>query len=74
MRCTGAAQFLKDLGAKTRRGLRGAHRECNSTGGRCFGFKVVARKIELDESEAQVVRRIFALYLEGHGYAAIAQR
>jgi hypothetical protein len=39
----GAAQYLKDLGAKTRRGLRGAHREGNSTGGRCFGFDVDGR-------------------------------
>ena len=36
----GAAQYLKDLGAKTRRGLRGSHRDGKSTGGHCFGFEV----------------------------------
>lgn len=70
----GAAQYLKDLGAKIRRGLRGAHREGNSTGGRCFGFDVDGRKLRVNETEAPIVRRIFALYVGGHGYAAIAQR
>src|SRR5262245_61836949 len=66
----GAAQYLKDLGAKTRRGLRGAHREGNSTGGRCYGLMVDGGKIAANEAEAPIVRRIFALYLEGQGYAA----
>ena len=70
----GAAQYLKDLGAKTRRGLRGAHRLGKSTGGKCFGFGVEAGCLRIDEVEARVVRRIFALYLEGHGYAGIAHR
>lgn len=70
----GAAQYLKDLGAKTRRGLRGAHRSGNSTGGKCFGFAVEAGKIRVDAAEARVVRDIFALYAGGHGYASIAQR
>ncbi len=70
----GAAQYLRDLGAKTRRGLRGAHREGKSTGGRCYGFKVAAGKLEVDETEAATVKLIFTLYLEGHGYAVIAQK
>jgi DNA invertase Pin-like site-specific DNA recombinase len=41
----GAAQYLKDLGAKTRRGLRGSHRDGKSTGGRCFGFAVEGLKL-----------------------------
>jgi site-specific DNA recombinase len=70
----GAAQYLKDLGAKTRRGLRGSHRDGKSTGGRCFGFEVEGLKLKVNEAEARVVRRIFALYVEGLGYAAIAER
>ena len=70
----GAAQYLKDLGAKTRRGLRGAHRDGKSTGGKCYGFKVEGGKVFVNETEAPTVRRIFALYLEDQGYAAIAQR
>ena len=70
----GAAQYLKDLGAKTRRGLRGAHRDGKSTGGRCFGYTVENAKIAIDELQAAVVRRIFALYAQGLGYAAIAEK
>jgi DNA invertase Pin-like site-specific DNA recombinase len=70
----GAAQHLKDLGAKTRRGLRGAHRNGNSTDGACYGFKVENKKVIVDEQRAAVVRRIFALYVQDFGYATIAQK
>src|SRR5688572_9099470 len=70
----GAAQYLRDLGAKTRRGLRGAHRAGKSTGGRCYGYDVVNRSIEINHREAANDRRFFRLYLEGHGYAVIAQK
>ena len=68
-----ASQYLKGLGAKTRRGLRAAHRNGKSTGGRCFGYGVVNGKIEVDARQAAIVRRIFSHYLEGRGYAVIAQ-
>lgn len=70
----GAAQYLKDLGAKTRRGLRGAHRNGTSTGGSCYGYRVEDKKLLVNEHEAAVVRRIFALYLQDFGYASIAQK
>jgi site-specific DNA recombinase len=70
----GAAQYLRDLGAKTRRGLRGAHREGKSTGGRCYGYTVVEERTVVEEVEASVVRRIFRMYLDGLGYAVIAQK
>ena len=70
----GAAQYLKDLGAKTRRGLRGSHRQGKSTGGRCFGSEVEGLKLKVNETEARVVRHMFALYAGGLGYAAIAER
>jgi len=59
---------------KTRRGLRGSHRDGKSTGGRCFGFEVEGLKLKVNDTEARVVRRIFSLYIEGLGYAAIAER
>jgi site-specific DNA recombinase len=70
----GAAQYLRDLGAKARRGLRGAHREGKSTGGRCYGYRVVDGSIEVDDVESATVRNIFKLYLDGYGYALIAQK
>src|SRR5688572_4478899 len=54
----GAAQYLRELGAKTRRGLRGAHRAGKSTGGRCYGYDVVNGRTVVAEVEASVVRRI----------------
>src|SRR5690348_639012 len=69
------ALFLKDLAAKTRRGLRGRVEQGRSGGGLCFGYDVVreldsrgqlvtgARKI--DEAEAAVVRRVFAAFAAG---------
>ena len=59
---------------KTRRGLRGAHREGKSTGGRCYGYTVVEGRTAVEEVEASVVRRIFRMYLDGLGYAVIAQK
>jgi site-specific DNA recombinase len=70
----GAAQYLRDLGAKTRRGLRGAHREGKSTGGRCYGYEVVSGKLAVNDAEAATVKLIFELYLKGHGYAVIAHK
>jgi site-specific DNA recombinase len=77
------ALFLKDLAAKTRRGLRGRVEAGRSAGGNAYGYEVVvehdgrgervrgARKI--NESEAMVVRRIFAAFAGGHSPRAIAR-
>jgi site-specific DNA recombinase len=48
------------------------------TGGQCFGYtnrRVAAGHVErtLNEAEAAVIRRIFALSVEGHGQKAIAK-
>jgi len=49
----GAAQYLKDLGAKTRRGLRGAHRNGMSTGGTCYGYCIEGRRSASTSSRRQ---------------------
>src|SRR5215471_4353589 len=64
------ALFLKDLAAKTRRGLEGRVRQGRSGGGLCYGYDVVEEKgadgrplagaRRIDEAEAMIVRRIFA--------------
>ncbi len=38
-----------------------------------FGFILKNGKLEVNESEAEIVRLIFSLYLQGHGTAAIAR-
>ncbi len=78
------ALFLKDLGQKVRRGLEGRVREGRSGGGLCYGYDVVrefdgrgnpvygARKI--NETEAAIVRRMFAEFAGGSSPRAISLR
>ena len=78
------ALFLKDLAAKTRRGLRGRVEAGKSGGGICYGYDVVklhddaGERIrgerEIDEAEAEVVRRIFREFAQGTSPRAIARR
>jgi site-specific DNA recombinase len=69
------ALFLKDLAAKTHRGLRGRVEAGRSGGGNAFGYDVVRRPDASDDSEngarrinaaeARIVRRIFRDYGAG---------
>ena len=78
------ALFLKDLAAKTRRGLRGRVEAGKSGGGICYGYDVVklhddaGERIrgerEIDEAEAGIVRRIFREFAQGTSPRAIARR
>jgi site-specific DNA recombinase len=76
------ALFLKDLAAKTHRGLRGRVEKGKAGGGLCYGYDVVkrtdsdgepvrgARKV--NEAEAVVVRRIFREFAAGKSPCVIA--
>src|SRR6516162_9669296 len=76
------ALFLKDLADKTRRGLEGRVRQGRSGGGLCYGYDVVrecnangeplygGRKI--NETEAPIIRRIFAEFAAGKSPRRIA--
>jgi site-specific DNA recombinase len=77
------ALFLKDLAAKTHRGIRGRVEEGKSGGGLCFGYNVVKQldargdpihgDREINEAEAIVVRRIFREFAAGVGPRTIAR-
>ena len=77
------ALFLKDLAAKTHRGIRGRVEEGKSGGGLCFGYNVVKQldargdpirgDREINEAEANVVRRIFREFAAGVGPRTIAR-
>jgi len=77
------ALFLKDLAAKTHRGIRGRVEDGKSGGGLCYGYKVVKKldsrgdpirgDREIDEAEANVVRRILREYAEGISPRVIAK-
>lgn len=69
------ALFLKDLAAKTRRGLRGRVEAGKSGGGNAYGYTVLRSLTEdcelrrgdrqINEDEAPIVRRIFQSYADG---------
>jgi site-specific DNA recombinase len=84
LKSTMNALFLKDLAAKTRRGLAGVAREGRHAGGRVYGYRRVRGltdagepirgQLEQDPEEAEVVRRIFREYAAGASPRAIAAR
>ena len=75
--------FLKDLAAKTRRGLRGRVEAGRSGGGNSYGYDVVRRLEDdgqpvtgertINEDEAAIVRRIFTEFADGTSPKAIAR-
>ena len=78
------ALFLKDLAAKTHRGVQGRVQAGTSRGGLCYGYDVV-RSVDgrgepvrgdrgINVVQAAVVRRIFATFAGGASPIAIAKR
>jgi DNA invertase Pin-like site-specific DNA recombinase len=83
LRGTMASLYLKDLAAKTHRGLEGRIRQGRATGNPPFGYRVVRQlgdqgEVErglrrIEQAEAVVVRRIFELYASGISPVRIAR-
>ena len=79
------AIFLKDLAAKTHRGMRGRVEQGKSGGGNSYGYDVV-KKFDtntgeairgdrtINETEAGIVQRIFQEYIRGMSPRMIATR
>jgi site-specific DNA recombinase len=65
------ALYLEDLAEKTHRGLAGQITRGKSAGGRTFGYRTVNGNIELEPTEADIVRRIFRKYAEGRSMKAV---
>ena len=78
------ALFLKDLAAKTHRGLRGRVEKGKAGGGLCYGYDVVKRldaagepvrgERQINAAQAEVVRRVFRDFAAGISPRAIARR
>jgi DNA invertase Pin-like site-specific DNA recombinase len=79
--------YLDDLRAKTHRGLEGRIARGMSAGGRLFGYRTVSvpgpgdadkrdasARFEVDEREAEIVRRIFREYAAGRSLKTIAHQ
>ncbi len=72
------ALFLKDLAAKTHRGLEGVVRQGRSAGGLTFGYDAIrdgeirgGRRV--NEGQAEIVNRIFEGYAAGRSPIAMAR-
>ncbi|MDG5497919.1 recombinase family protein [Niveispirillum sp. BGYR6] len=76
------ALFLKDLAAKTHRGLRGRVEKGKAGGGLCYGYDVIRQfdahgepirgDRRINDAEASVVRRIFREFADGVSPRSIA--
>ena len=66
--------FSEDLRQKVNRGMKESWLKGLSTGGKpVFGWNVVDKRYVIDESEAEIVREVFAKYAQGYKAVAIAQ-
>ena len=78
------ALFLKDLAAKTHRGILGRVEKGKSGGGLCYGYDVVKHtdaegepirgERTVNETQAEIVRRVFRAFASGISPRAIARR
>lgn len=78
------AQFRNDLGARVKRGQRGAVSQGRSANSICYGYRQANRLNdrgeltrglrEIDPDQANIIRRIFSEYAAGHSPRAIAGR
>lgn len=83
LKSTVAEIYLDDLRDKTRRGMQGRALHGYATGGIPYGYRtepehdargeVRGYRILIHEEEAEIVRRIFRLYRDGHSHADIAK-
>lgn len=71
--------YLAELRSRTKRGMDGLFDAGQHTGGRVYGYRAVAtdtgkKRLDIDEAQAVVVRRLFSEVLAGHSHRAVAQR
>ena len=74
---------MKDIAEKTHRGMSGRVEAGKSGGGLCYGYKVVKQfdahgepvrgDRTIDAREAEIVRRIFAMFAAGVAPRSIAR-
>lgn len=71
-----AEHARREASYRTRRGLEGRARQGKTAGGRSYGYVPAALsgtgRIEIDEAQAAIVRRIFERYADGKSPRAIA--
>jgi len=69
--------YIKELGKKTHRGLEGLALRGFHTGGNCYGYRNVrvegGVRLEVNECEATIVRRVFEMAASGSSLKKIAK-
>lgn len=65
-------RYVKDTSKKIKTILRMKQKEGSYLTHAPFGFKIVKKRFIIDEDQAEVISKIFKLYLEGYGYRRIA--
>ena len=69
-----AEYYSAELSQKVKRGMYEAALKCRSTGGQIpLGYKIEDGKFIINEDTAPIVRKIFAMYNEGHASAEICR-
>ncbi len=65
-------RYVKDASKKIKTILRMKQKEGTYLTHAPYGFKIVKKNFIIDEDQAEVIRKIFKLYLDGYGYRRIA--
>ncbi len=69
-----AAYYSRNLAKEVKKGQNeNAYKALTNGGIAPFGLKIVNKRYEINEAEADGVRMIFSMYLAGHGYGSIAK-
>ena len=72
----GMAEFYSmELSQKIQRGMHESALKCNSTGGAIpLGYKIVNKKMVVDEPNAEIVREAFSMYADGCSITEIVEK
>lgn len=65
-------RYVKDASKKIKTILRMKQKEGTYLTHAPYGYKIVKKNFIIDEDQAEVIRKIFNLYLDGYGYRRIA--
>lgn len=69
-----AAYYSRNLSKETRKGLNeNAYKAIFNGGKPPLGYRIVDKRYEVDPYEAEAIKLIFNMYLDGHGYGSIAE-
>lgn len=70
-----AAYYSRNLAKETKKGLNENAYKAQFNGGKPpLGYKIVDKRYVIDPYEAEAVKMIFSMYLDGYGYGKIAEK